>query len=156
MYESSASKARRRDAGSRVMHWHHFFNCELKGEVEMNYRQLIKKVQYYSGFSDEESKDALDGTVATIALHLTEGERKDFASQLPIELRALAMSVYVTDEAAKRDILEQFTEVQGVKVDRAKKQLLSSWRAIKDAISIGEIRHIQAQLPARVRTRLLY
>lgn len=121
----------------------------------MKYRQLIKKVQLYSGFSDSESKDALDGAVATIAYHLTDGGRKNFASQLPDELKGLALSVYVTKETANKDILEQFAEVQGVKMDRAKKQLLSAWRAIKDAISVGEISHVRAQLPLKVRMRLL-
>lgn len=122
----------------------------------MKYRELIKKVQHYSGFSDAESKDALDGAVATIAIHLNDGERKDFASQLPMELQGLALAVYVTKETASRDILEQFAEVQGVKKDRAKRQLLSAWKALKDAISIGEIRHVQAQLPLKVRIKLLY
>lgn len=123
----------------------------------MKYRELIKKVQHYSGFSDMESKDALDGTVAIVSVHLTEGERKDFASQLPDELQRLALAVYPSDEILKeKDILTQFARIQGVQKNRAKKQLLSAWKAIKDAITAGEIRHIQAQLPARVREQLLY
>lgn len=122
----------------------------------MKYRELIKRVQHYSGFSDAESKDALDGTVATIAVRLTEGERKDFASQLPEELKDLAMAVYPTEAMLKKDILSQFAAEQGVDKDRAKKQLLSSWKAIKDAISSGEIRHVREQLPLKIRLRLLY
>jgi uncharacterized protein (DUF2267 family) len=49
----------------------------------MKYRELIKKVQNYSGFSDTESKEALEMMVESLAVHLNEGERKDFASQLP-------------------------------------------------------------------------
>lgn len=121
----------------------------------MKYREMIKKVQLYSGFSDSESKDALDCTVEIIAAHLTEGERKDFASQLPEELKSRALSIYATKEIVKEDILEQVSRLQNIAIDHAKKQLLSSWRALKDAISEGEIRHIRAQLPKRA-TALLY
>lgn len=115
----------------------------------MNYRGLIKTVQHYSGFSDAESKDALDGTVAVLAVHLTEGQRKNFASQLPHELQDLALAVYATEENSREDLFEQFMEVQEVDEPRAKKQLLSAWNALKDTLSIGLIEHIQAQLPRR-------
>lgn len=113
----------------------------------MKYRELIKKVQDYSGFSDQESKDALDCLVETLAVHLTEGERKDFASQLPEELQDIALAVLPTEETAKQDMFEQFMEVQQVEEPRAKKQMLAAWRALKDAVTSGEIEHIKAQLP---------
>lgn len=115
----------------------------------MNYRELIKTVQHYSGFSDAESKDALDGTVAVLAVHLTEGQRKNFASQLPTELQDLALSVYATEANSHQDLFEQFVEIQEVDEPRAKKQLLSAWEALKDTLSSGLIDHIQAQLPQR-------
>lgn len=115
----------------------------------MKYRELIKKVQIFSGFSDAESKEALECTVECLAVHLNEGERKDFASQLPQELKDIALTVLPTDENSRQDILEQVMTVQGIPMDRAKKQLLSSWRALKEAISEGEIDHIRAQLPKR-------
>jgi len=115
----------------------------------MKYRELIKRVQLYSGFSDVESKDALDGTTAVIALHLTEGERRKFASQLPEELQAVALAVYPTEENTSADIFKQFQIEQHIPEDRAKKQLLSAWRALKEALSTGLIEHIKAQLPKR-------
>jgi len=115
----------------------------------MKYRELIKKVQTYSGFSDSESKDALDLMVESLAVHLTEGERKDFASQLPEELQDLALSVRATEANSKEDILKQFMQIQDIPENRAKKQILAAWQAIKDAISKGEIDHIRAQLPNR-------
>lgn len=120
----------------------------------MKYRELIKTVQHYSGFSDAESKDALDGTVATLAVHLTEGQRENFASQLPSELQDLALAVYATEENSSQDLFEQFMEVQEVDESRAKKQLLSAWNALKDTLSAGLIDHICAQLPTRT-VRLL-
>lgn len=121
----------------------------------MKYRELIKTVQHYSGFSDSESKDALDGAVAAIAVHLTEGERKDFAAQLPTELQDLALAVYPTEETATEDLLEQFTEMQEVDEPRAKMQFISAWQALKDTMSIGLIDHIRAQFPQRNSNMLI-
>lgn len=113
----------------------------------MGYRELIKKVQIYSGFSDAESKEALQLMVESLAVRLNEGERKDFASQLPRELQDIALSVRSTEENSKRDMLRQFMELQGIKKNHAKKQIKAAWHAIKDAISRGEIEHVKAQLP---------
>lgn len=113
----------------------------------MRFRELVKKVQSYSGFSDSESQDALEMMVESLAVHLNEGERKDFASQLPMELKDIALSVYATKENSRQDILRQFMEVQGIAENRAKKQIMTAWRALKDAISEGEINDIRSQLP---------
>jgi len=120
----------------------------------MTYRQLIKQVQLASGFSDQESKDALDGVVTVLSLHLTEGERRKFASQLPAELQAQALSVMPTEETAAEDIFEQFQTVQAVPADRAKKQLLSVWGALKKALSGGLLDHVKAQLPKKTAEML--
>jgi uncharacterized protein (DUF2267 family) len=113
----------------------------------MGLRELIKKVQVYSGFSDQESKEALEHMVESLAVHLNEGERKDFASQLPEQLQDIALAVRATEENARQDILQQFMEMQHIEEGRAKKQILSAWKALKDAISRGQIEHIRAQLP---------
>lgn len=113
----------------------------------MQYRQLIKKVQDYSGFSDSESKEALQLMVESLAVRLTEGERKDFASQLPQELQDIALAVYATDENSKEDILKQFMEIEDIDEGHAKKQIKAAWKALKEAVSGGEIEHIKAQLP---------
>jgi uncharacterized protein (DUF2267 family) len=113
----------------------------------MKYRELINKVQNYSGFSDSESKDALEMMVESLAVLLTEGERKDFASQLPQELQDLALSVYVTQENCREDLVEQFMEFEHIDESRAKKQISAAWRALKEAITPGEIAHVRAQLP---------
>ncbi|HSW80561.1 MAG TPA: DUF2267 domain-containing protein [Candidatus Saccharimonadales bacterium] len=116
----------------------------------MGYRELIKKVQHYSGFTDSESQDALDCMVETLASHLDDGERKDFASQLPQELKDRAMMVTPAAHAERHRMLEQFMDYQNVDESRAKRQMLSAWHALKDAISVGEINHIRSQLPNKI------
>ncbi len=113
----------------------------------MTFREMIKKMEHYSGFSDRESKESLELMVESLAVHLTEGERKDFASQLPKELEAIALSVWPTKATVKQDMLQQFMSMQDVEESRAKKQLLCAWKVLKDAITPGEIDDIRAQLP---------
>ena len=114
----------------------------------MGFRELIKKVQQYSGFTDAESKDALECMVENLAVRLDEGERKEFASQLPEELQDIALTVIPTEENTRQeDIVAQFMELQGVDEPRAKMQILASWHALKDAITPNEINDIRSQLP---------
>lgn len=113
----------------------------------MGFRELIKQVQLNSGFSDAESRDALELMVESLAVHLDEGERKDFASQLPQELQDIALSVLPTEETAHQNIVEQFMEIEEIDEPRAKKQIFAAWDALKEAISTGQIRHLKAQLP---------
>ena len=114
----------------------------------MGFRELILKVQQYSGFTDAESKDALECMVENLAVRLDEPERKDFANQLPEELQEIALTVLPTAENTRQeDIVAQFMELQGVDEPRAKMQIMAAWNALKDAITPGEINDIRSQLP---------
>ena len=120
----------------------------------MGFRQLIKHVQHYSGFSDAESKDALELMIESLAVRLTDGERKDFASQLPSELQDIALTVQPSSENSSKDLVTHFMDTEHIEEGHAKKQIFAAWRALKDAISEGEIRHIKAQLPRKTVTML--
>lgn len=113
----------------------------------MGYRELIKKVQQKSGFSDAESKMAIDNLTLAIAERVDEGERQDFASQLPSELQNIALSVDPLSADRQLNIVLEFMEREGIEEDRAKKQIFSAWEALKSFISAGEINHIKSQLP---------
>jgi len=113
----------------------------------MGFRQLIKAVQDYSGFSDSESQEALELMVESVAERLEEGERHDFASQLPPELQDIALSAEADTETRRKDIISEFMEKEDIEEDHATKQVMSAWQALKDSISDGLIQHIQAQLP---------
>lgn len=113
----------------------------------MQYRQIVKKVQDYSGFSDSEAERALRIIVEKIASRLTKGERKGFASQLPTELEGLALTEQDTQHFSADQMLDELCELENINKGRAKKQVFAVWRALKDAISPGEIKDIKAQLP---------
>lgn len=121
----------------------------------MGFREMIKKVQLYSGFSDKESQAALECTTSVLASLLTEEEREDFASQLPQELQEVALDAETVHDRTEKDILAQVVVRQGIDQGRAKKQLLASWQALKDAVSPGEIDDIRAQL-TKTSAAILY
>jgi uncharacterized protein (DUF2267 family) len=120
----------------------------------MNYRHMIKTVQDYSGFNDSESEDALRLIVETIAGRLTEGERGDFASQLPRELADLALAAENAEIDSPEDLYEQMADLQDISRDHAKKQVHAVWETLKESLSRGEIDHIRAQLPGQLVAEL--
>ena len=121
----------------------------------MGYREMIKKVQYYSGFSDSESENALVMFTRLLAESLTPDERMDFASQLPAELQDTVVAAEESPMAKDmEDILESMAEEQNVNEDHVKKQIMAAWRAIKDAFSKGEIEDIKSQLPGDMASQL--
>lgn len=113
----------------------------------MLFRELIKRVQHHSGFSDSESKDALELMVGGLAERLNEDEREDFASQLPPELQDVALAAPPAEQTSGQDLLQEFMEAQDIEEGHAKKQIMAAWTALKEAISPGEIDDIKAQLP---------
>lgn len=113
----------------------------------MQYRQMVKKVQLYSGFSDQESEAALRMFVDTLGSRLSPDERSQFASELPSDLKEVALAAESAGKFGAQEFVRHFCEENGIDEAHAKKQIFASWSAIKDAISPGEIRHIKAQLP---------
>lgn len=115
----------------------------------MNYLELIRKVKLNSGLSDDESRDILQLMVESLAVHLPESERRDFASQLPPQLQDIALSVYATKDNSREDILWQFVTYQKVDKGRAKRQMKAAWSALVDILSGHEISDIKSQLPRK-------
>lgn len=120
----------------------------------MTYRELVKRVQDYSGFSDSESEKALRVFISTLAARITEDERKDFASQLPSELQDEAMSVNETTRFDREDMYQAIADLQDIEPDHAKKQVMAAWKALKDQVTPGEIEDIKSQLPKDIEEDL--
>lgn len=120
----------------------------------MQYREMVKKVQTYSGFSDQESELALRTFVSTLGGRLMPDEREQFASELPADLKAIALAAEDTGKIGVEEFVRRFCDENGIDEARAKKQIHASWSAIKDAISPGEIKDIKAQLPRDLEAML--
>ncbi len=120
----------------------------------MKYRELVKRVQHYSGFSDQESETALRLFIRKLATRLTMGERKDFASQLPSDLQDEAMVTEEQQNWSFEDFIEEICREEQIEEPRAKKQIMAAWKALKDALTPGEISNIKAQLPKDMEAAL--
>ena len=121
----------------------------------MHYREMIKNVQRYSGFSDSESENALISFITLLSKRLNPDERMDFASQLPAELQDTVVSMDETDKfLSMEEILESLADEQNIDEDRAKLQITAAWQTLKDAIAKGEIEDIRHQLPKDMSSQL--
>lgn len=113
----------------------------------MKFRDMIQTVQAASDFSDTESKDALEMMVESLAVHLPERERREFAEQLPEELRDIALSVMATEENSHMDLLKQFMSIEHISRARATRQITCAWRALKRAVDITKLERIKVHIP---------
>lgn len=120
----------------------------------MGYREMVKKVQSYSGFSDSESENALRMFIRTLSKRLTSDEREDLASQLPAELQDDALQTEEVDKMQMEDMMHEMAESMEVDESRAKKHIMAAWQTLKDAISPGEIQNIRAQMPQSMTAML--
>lgn len=111
----------------------------------MQYRELVKNVSSYSGFSEAEAEVALDLVTETLSSRLNEVERQDFAVQLPVELQQIALRPEGTTKLPLKAMYQALAGLQDVSVGYAKKQVRSVWRALKDTITPGGIADIRAQ-----------
>lgn len=113
----------------------------------MGFNDMISTVRLASNLSDTESRDALEMMVESLAVHLPERERREFAEQLPEELRDIALSVMATEENSRMDIVKQFMLIEHISRGRAKRQIISAWRALKRTIDITKLEHIKHFVP---------
>lgn len=120
----------------------------------MKYREMVKTMQTNSGFSDKESESALQTFVSLLSERLEEGERQDFASQLPAELEEIATAPIETVKMDKEDFLAEIAMEQNVDEPHAKKQMMAAWNTLKDALTSGQINHIKNQLPPSLAGQL--
>lgn len=118
----------------------------------MKFSDMVSAVQRVSNFSSTESKDALEMMVESLAVHLPERERLEFAKQLPDELRDIALSVMATEENSRMDILKQFMLIEHISQARARRQIMSAWRALRGGVDITKLERIKMYLP---RTSLI-
>lgn len=112
----------------------------------MSFRRLVNSVQRYSGFSTQESKDALELMVESIAVRLEENKRKEFASELPEMLSDIALSVLPSEENSTGKIVDQFMTYEDLGLERAKKLMEAAWRALVDNISETQLNMLKPNL----------
>ncbi len=120
----------------------------------MKYQEMVKAVQEKGGFEKEQAEQALQVFMETLATRLNDGERNDFASQLPKELQNIVLEpTHVSDRSAD-GFYEEIGATQDIGAEEAKQQARLVWETLKGAITEGEISHIKAQLPKELEQEL--
>lgn len=122
--------------------------------MAMNYKDMIKKVQEYSGLSESESENGLKTFIMALSSRLTAHERTDFVSELPRELQSQAASVDPESNFSMANMIDTMAETQNVDKNHAKQLVMASWKALKDALTTGEIDALKSELPSDVMTEL--
>lgn len=121
----------------------------------MLYNELIHRVQdYQHDLSDEESREALELMVAALCTRLRDDNRREFAAELPSELKDIALIVQKTENDTRKNLLKQFMDLQRIDEHHAKKQIKAAWCALRDAVSRHEIEEVKSQLPPRTTALL--
>ncbi len=120
----------------------------------MQYNDLINKVQQYSGFDSAASEDSLQLIVETLSARLNVPERQDFANQLPVELREMALAPLGTEKFTQDEMVDELWNIEDASMAHTKKQLLAVWQALKEAISSPELICIKNHLPKRLAPEL--
>lgn len=108
---------------------------------------MVKTVQTASNFSNGESRDALEMMVESIAVHLPERERREFAAQLPPELQDIALSVMATPENSRMDLLKQFMQIEHISRGRARRHIVYAWKALKRTVDITKLERFKTYMP---------
>ena len=117
----------------------------------MRYDEFIGQVQHRAGLgSHAEAEHATRATLETLAERLAGGEAHDLAAQLPPEL-ALSLQLPDAGIGAKLTLDEFFelvSEREGVDLPDATFHARVVIGVLTEAVSVGEIQDVRAQLPA--------
>ncbi len=114
----------------------------------MQYKEIVKKVQDYSGCSEDEAKAVIRTVVESIASKLDDAERKDFGSYLPKQLKAFALAVSRENEIAEPDdIYKEYALDRRIDEQTAKKQIMAVWNVLEEMLGDGQLAHIRGDLP---------
>ena len=117
----------------------------------MRYEEFIGQVQHRAGLSSRaEAERATRATLETLAERLVGGEVDDLAAQLPSEL-ALYLQPPDAGIGAKLTLDEFFevvSEREGVDLPDAMFHARVVIGLLTEAVSMGEIEDVRAQLPA--------
>lgn len=116
--------------------------------------EFLAKVQRRAGIGSQESALLVSGsTLATLSERLAGGEVKDLASQLPPEIGVFLLQP-MAGEGTPFGIDEFFWRVSqraGIDLQDAALQARVVIGVLCEAVSMGEIENIRAQLPEDIR-----
>jgi uncharacterized protein (DUF2267 family) len=118
-------------------------------ETAVRYDEFMAKVRERTGLDEDQAERAVRATLNTLAQRLAGGEPKDFASQLPQELKET--TILTTGAGAGRDMSpDEFVvtvaDREGCSVEAARDHVRAVFATLREAVTPGEWDDIEAQL----------
>jgi uncharacterized protein (DUF2267 family) len=115
----------------------------------VRYDEFMKKVRERSGLDEDQAERAVRAVLNTLAQRLAGGEPKDFASQLPQELKEATL--FTTGAGEGRDMSsEEFVRTvadrEGSSPEAADKHVRAVLATLREAVTPGEWDDIESQL----------
>ncbi|MEA2168651.1 MAG: hypothetical protein QOF76_1951 [Solirubrobacteraceae bacterium] len=115
----------------------------------MRFDEFMAKVRERSGLDEDQAERAVRATLNTLAQRLAGGEPKDFASQLPQELKDT--TILTTGAGEGRDMsAEEFVRTvadrEGCSPEQARDHVRAVLTTLREAVTPGEWDDIEAQL----------
>lgn len=117
------------------------------------YKALLQKIRKLSGAREDESVDALEVVVETVAAHLDDYSRQGFASRLPMELQSAAQMV-PTITHIDENIIDQLMNLDDVDERTARRRLKAAWHALIELFDPESVEDIRKGLPQHVKAVL--
>lgn len=118
----------------------------------MRYQEFLNRVAELAEIDPAEADGTTRAVLATLADHLTGGQARQLAQQLPEELQAPLLKF---EERAAKFSLDGFYwrvgEREGVGLEAARRRTIAVFSALEEAASAGEVRDVRSQLPEDFR-----
>jgi uncharacterized protein (DUF2267 family) len=123
----------------------------------VKYDEFMARVRRRTGLDEEQAERAVRATLNTLAQRLAGGEPKDFASQLPQELKNTTLLTTGAGEGlslSPDEFVAKVAECEGVDPEQARKHVEAVLATLREAVTPGEWDDIEAQLGHQYRDLL--
>jgi uncharacterized protein (DUF2267 family) len=123
-------------------------------EDEVKYDEFIAQVQRRADLSTkDEAERAIRATLETLAGRLAGGEAKDLAAQLPPEIAIYLQQPLVGagEDFSLDEFFRLVSEREGIELAEASFHARVVLGLLTEAVTMGEIEDVRAQLPAEFR-----
>jgi uncharacterized protein (DUF2267 family) len=113
--------------------------------------EFVKEVMHRAGIASRTASDnAVRATLETLSEHLTEEAANNLAAQLPTELATYLQQPFagVADRFSLDEFFARVSQREGVGITDAISHARTVAAVLAEAISLGELEHFTAQLPA--------
>jgi uncharacterized protein (DUF2267 family) len=117
--------------------------------MTMSYDEFLRLVEVEGGLPEEEARQAIRATLATLGERLSGGEARDIAQQLPEETRALLLDGEDAQGFGVDEFLRRVAEREHVLEPAAERHALAVFAALGRVVSRDELKDMASELGRR-------